>query len=397
MESSANGFQSDECAYLNPFRIPIHFHLIYNKCQIFLGVIHVEISQRKIYPDVLRIASTLAVITIHTACILWKDMSPQTFEWQVLNFYNSISRWCVPVFVMISGIFFLDPEKNIDARLIWKKYIPRMVLAIAVFTLLYRIPGLVDSIINENLPPKKIAYLAARMFAMMIFDNGWYHLWYLYMIIGLYMLVPLFRIMVRNATKKDLEYFLLIVFIFSSLLQQASSVLVSFNEHLKIYLTHFTAFGYGGYLVAGYYFSRYGLSKRNETVLLVLGILSLVFTIVAQSVFCIFTGENKEMFFGYFAPNVMVSAFFVFVFARKLFGSRDLSEKSSGMICGIARCTFGIYLLHDFCIQVFEYLGFTCVSINPILAVPLRVLASFLICLVLVLAWKKVTGKRKSC
>ena len=77
-----------------------------------------ENSQRKIYPDVLRIVSTLAVIAIHTIGILWKDLSPRSFEWQVLNFYGSISRWCVPVFVMISGIFFLDPEKNIDAGLI---------------------------------------------------------------------------------------------------------------------------------------------------------------------------------------------------------------------------------------------------------------------------------------
>lgn len=355
-----------------------------------------ENSQRKIYPDVLRIVSTLAVIAIHTTVSLWKDLPPQTFEWQVLNFYGSISRWCVPVFVMISGIFFLDPEKNIDAGLIWKKYIPRMALAILVFGLLYRIPGLVDSIINDNLPPKKIAYLVARMFAMLVFDNGWYHLWYLYMIIGLYMLVPLFRIMVRNATKKDLEYFLVLFFIFSSVLELASSVLVSFNVHLKIYLTHFTGFGYGGYLVAGYYFSKYELSERNEKFLFVLGILSFVFTIAAQSAFCIFTGELKEMFFGYHCPNVMIEAFFVFYFVRKLFDSREMSEKFSGTISSIARCTFGIYLLHDFAIQLFEHVGFTAVIINPVLAVPLRVLASFLICLVMVFAWKKMVT-RKGC
>lgn len=353
-----------------------------------------ENSQRKIYPDVLRIVSTLAVIAIHTIVILWKDLSPQSFEWQVLNFYGSISRWCVPVFVMISGIFFLDPEKNIDAGLIWKKYIPRIALSILVFGLLYRIPGLVDSIINDNLPPKRIAYLVARMPAMLIFDNGWYHLWYLYMIMGLYMLVPLFRILVRNASKKDLEYFLVLFFIFSSVLQMASSLLVSFNEHLKIYLTHFTGFGYGGYLIAGHYFSKYELSRRNEKFLFVLGILSFVFTIAAQSAFCIFTGELKEMFFGYHCPNVMIEAFFVFYFVKKLFGSRDMSEKNSGTISSIARCTFGIYLLHDFTIQLFEHVGFTAVIINPVFAVPLRVLSSFLICLVMVFAWKKITERK---
>ena len=58
------------------------------------------------------------------------------------------------------------------------------------------------------------------------------------------------------------------------------------------------------------------------------------------------------------------------------------------------RTRFGIYLLHDFTIQLFEHVGFTAVIINPVFAVPLRVLSSFLICLVMVFAWKKITERK---
>ena len=51
-------------------------------------------------------------------------------------------------------------------------------------------------------------------FAKIPFGPPWYHLWYLYMLIGLYLLVPLYRIFTKNTTEKQFLYLLILFFIF---------------------------------------------------------------------------------------------------------------------------------------------------------------------------------------
>lgn len=61
--------------------------------------------QRVFYPDFLRVFAIFAVIFLHIAGIDQVKMPSQSYEWQIVNFYNGLSHWCVPVFVMVSGIF----------------------------------------------------------------------------------------------------------------------------------------------------------------------------------------------------------------------------------------------------------------------------------------------------
>ncbi len=65
-------------------------------------------SDRVVYLDLLRIFSLFCVIIIHISAKKWYTSSVDSFEWQISNFYNSLSRFCVPTLFMISGIFFLD-------------------------------------------------------------------------------------------------------------------------------------------------------------------------------------------------------------------------------------------------------------------------------------------------
>ena len=63
-------------------------------------------EKRCIYFDILRIVACFAVIIIHVCSwYLYSDINSP--NWQVFNFYNSIVKWSVPIFVMISGALFL--------------------------------------------------------------------------------------------------------------------------------------------------------------------------------------------------------------------------------------------------------------------------------------------------
>lgn len=72
-------------------------------------------GNRVIYFDYLRIISVFAVIVLHISGQNWNGTDVSSFEWNVFNAFDSLTRWCVPVFVMISGALFLDKEQPLKS------------------------------------------------------------------------------------------------------------------------------------------------------------------------------------------------------------------------------------------------------------------------------------------
>ena len=73
-------------------------------------------SQRVACYDVLRVAATFAVVALHLSAQHWADTDIYSTAWQAFNLYDSLVRWTVPVFVMISGVFFLAALPNLAAK-----------------------------------------------------------------------------------------------------------------------------------------------------------------------------------------------------------------------------------------------------------------------------------------
>lgn len=109
---------------------------------------------------------------------------------------------------MISGMFFLNPNKEIDFKKVFFKYILRILLTIIFWGLFYQFAKFI--LHHKAITMKKIVVA----FAKIPFGPPWYHLWCLYMLIGLYLLVPLYRIFTKNTTEKQFLYLLILFFIF---------------------------------------------------------------------------------------------------------------------------------------------------------------------------------------
>lgn len=96
-----------------------------------------NLVDRVVYFDYLRVFATFAVMILHISAQNWYTTDVNGFEWQVFNFYDSIVRWGVPIFVMISGSLFLDRE--IPLRKMYSKYIFRMAISFFVWSVIYAI------------------------------------------------------------------------------------------------------------------------------------------------------------------------------------------------------------------------------------------------------------------
>lgn len=94
-------------------------------------------TERTVYLDYLRVLATFAVMIIHISSVNWYSTDVNGYDWQVLNFYDSIVRWGVPIFVMISGSIFLNRE--IYMKRIYSKNILRLVVAFVVWSTFHNI------------------------------------------------------------------------------------------------------------------------------------------------------------------------------------------------------------------------------------------------------------------
>lgn len=83
--------------------------------------------------EYMRAIACLGVILIHimkSAHDVFDNMTPEIY-FICTSFVNNL-RWCVPVFLMISGYLLLDPEKKIGLIKI-KQYIIRIVIVLGIF------------------------------------------------------------------------------------------------------------------------------------------------------------------------------------------------------------------------------------------------------------------------
>jgi len=283
----------------------------------------------------------------------------------ILDIFNSLSRWCIPVFVAISGCIFLNPKKKIKYKDIFFKYILRVALVLLIW-------GFVCGFyLNRDLSWDNIIFIMKNIAS----GQANYHFWYLYMLIGLYLLTPILKVFINNAKKRDLDYFMAICFTLTVLLPQLSHLphmgWVKLGTDALLAPNLFYVFCY----VLGYYVDTYRpdkLLKVNNKVIICVGILALVSGTALVSMLSM---HHKSVAFGWIVGQYsLISSTVVvvasFVFAKAAY--RRISEKTKYKIDFWGDLTFGIYIVHALLIVIMENkLGFYGNMMNPIVAVPL--------------------------
>lgn len=320
---------------------------------------------RSIYIDTLRAVACIAVIVVHiSGGNEWYSQKTPTFDWIIMNIYDSLVRWCVPIFLMISGALFLNPEKkNISLQKLYTHNILRIVTAFVFWSSIYALYNYY-TIQNPTITTSLIVP----------FLSGHFHMWFLWLIAGLYMLVPILRLITQN--KEIMKYFLLISLVFSfaipfffkitdiciPMLQPLTRLGKGYCENLHLHMLS----GYTFYFVLGYYLHTTSLSRKTENFLIALGIGASI-CIATFSYYLFYTTSIPHGdFYEYNTLLVLLEATAVFIVVKR----RTIKENSmpSIIISQISKRSFGIYLIH---MLVIEALGITATSINPIFGIPL--------------------------
>ena len=328
------------------------------------------------YFDNLRIFAAFLIMLLHIAAYQWYVTDIKSTDWFILNAWKTLTDHAVLLYVMISGALFLS--RDIPIKKLYSKYILRLLVAYVFWSVIYSVYA------NYSLGVKSIIKGAL---------NSHYHLWFIPMMIGLYMCVPILKRIVES--EKITKYFLIVSFVFAFLVPFVFNILIRFGNgrlaeaasllndrfsDMKIYMF----IGYSFFFVLGYWINRAEFSKRMRMALYGLGVLGLIFTCVLTSADTVTHGEVSDLFHGNFNLGVLFTLIATFVLFKYNFSGKEEKSSDSSMfrklIVKLSKYSFGAYLVHDLVIQLINRVtGINAVSFNPIAAVPVIAVVTFVI------------------
>ena len=137
----------------------------------------------------MRAAACFSIILLHelfASTVYFKD-TMTAGEIKAETVFEHLLMWGVPLFLMITGSLILDPKKELTGKKLWK-YIYRMLLALVCFTLIFQLTDYAMGYESD---------VFRGWIDHMIKGTSWAHMWYLYLMIGLYLLLPLFKGLAR--------------------------------------------------------------------------------------------------------------------------------------------------------------------------------------------------------
>lgn len=288
--------------------------------------------------DIIRVLAIIGVIIIHTANAVFAR--PDFFggiSWWFAIVLDSLSRIAVPLFIILSGYFILNKDESYVSTL--KRTIRRIIFPLLIWFSIYLIW-------NNGQPTLTFINLSfiTRLLTVNVFD-----LYFLVILAGLYLVAPLLRAFLQKIEPQEQKRFTLLVLIIgcitfgSEFINNLCSPADSFTYWLP----------YTGLFVAGYVFGR-SIKSVKKTPLIIIYLISLGTTIILSYFYYSLHNNGNALLDtrgclsyysdSYLSINVVVMSICAFLLLiRQQFIFAPIFQK---LIYSIARCSFGIYLVH---------------------------------------------------
>lgn len=314
-----------------------------------------KVSGRIYSYDIMRFIAILAVIMIHTAGQFVVSSHQASFDFIISNILTSLSRFAVPVFTMISGSLMLNEKKELENKKIFRSAANFFFILIAwsvFFTIGYNV--LKPMLFNEPFSLDK--------FLTTLFMGGHYHVWYLYMTVGLYLITPILRLFVKLKNKKLIKYYLILSVTACFVVPFVSSIADLFIDNEGIVLQYFKQFRlsfcteYLTYYILGWYISNFEIKKSGRLLIYISGLIGLLLTVLSSHIVLINLGQTSNVFYNNNMLNIFCYSVAVFVFVYYLLKNKDLS-KYSRLLVAQTKLSFGVYLIHGMFIFAFEFVA----------------------------------------
>ena len=294
-------------------------------------------KERLLFADVTRAVAILMVILLHASALyFYQEGTP--LRWHFANTINSFTRPAVPLFLMLSGALLLSPDKKESPSKFLMHQFAKILPSLFFWSIFYYLLS---------------AYSAGAVFSFTEFlaglvrGNLYYHLPFLYYLLGLYFTYPLLRSFFRGANQGEGFYFF-VVWIVTVIIAGISKYFgFGISANLLIF------FSFIGFPVIGWLIHSFEGTDRFSKIALLVFLLGWFATVVLTW-YQKATGAYAEFFYEYLSPNVVFSSLAMFYLFRFTAWEIYLKGFARRLVSIISINSFDMFLIHPFILLVLK-------------------------------------------
>lgn len=285
-------------------------------------------KQRDISLDLLRIIACAMVVLMHS------PIPAENANGLLLSSLSYFTAPCIGLFFMVSGALLLPPPKKIrkhEAMPFLKKRLKRVLLPTVVWSLLY----IIVKLYNDNLTT---AESLRSVLSIPFSAQGHGTLWFMYTLLGLYLITPILHAWLQNATEREIKFYLSLWLI--AMCYPILKIFVDINDTPTGILYYFS--GYVGYYVLGYWMQHYG-NILNFKVSILLMCVSVAAPVVVK---LMHWTVDFYTWFWYLSVFVVAQCVFWWKVMKSVQNVLQLSDRAKSLLTLFSNLSFGIYLSH---------------------------------------------------
>ncbi|WP_427501331.1 acyltransferase [Methylomonas sp. MED-D] len=329
-----------------------------------------------LFIDVIRALAAIMVVVIHasTGTVLTSlkpDQLQLLYWWEAMAF-NASSRAAVPLFVMISGYLLIKPQNNIAPTAWLKKRLFRIIIPLLAWIIIYfSWCGLAVKYDLYTTESHEIS--AISLLRDVIQGTPYYHLWFLYMLIGLYLATPILTVYARGADRLNKIYFVSLWVLFSAIPPFIKQVLWT-NLAISVSVVS----GYVGYFMLGYWLRDVMLTRKQQTIVGCVVTLSIVLS--AMGTYLLTANSNgklDQLLISPMSPTIMLATLGLFTLLKSIAWEKTYAflPPLRSIIATLSSVSFFLYLSHPLLLDILRnsHFNYFASEANPILGVPITV------------------------
>lgn len=364
--------------------------------------------------DLLRVVACFLVVFSHCCDPFTAQFDTDRESFLSGVFSGSLVRPCVPLFVMMTGVLLFPIRMGMNE--FYKKRIGRIIIPLIFWSLALPVMFYVyfnyinPSSTNPAIPQGGFTADATwnKLYTFIFnFNFATTALWYIYMLIGLYLVMPILGVWLNQASQKDVKLFLYIwgISLVLPYIKMVAPVLGYTGNYGNMglfgvcdwndYGTFYYFSGFIGYLVLAYYLVKYPVTWSWKQTLCITIPLFLVGYLITSLGFILtqehFPGNyaNLEIIWYFAGINVFMMTFPVFVIVQKL------NVSSHAWLSRLASMTLGIYLCHFIFVEVaYDVFNFPTL-LPPVVRIICMTCFTFLVSYLIVLVMRRFKPTRR--
>jgi len=307
------------------------------------------------------------VIFVHANSVSYSISSstlPALANWWTIAAYRAVGNFGVPMFIMLTGIFLLDPLKcDEPMRVFFKKRWARIGIPLIFWTVAYFAWGYYFN---------GYPFTASSIFEGLL-SGSYYHLGFLYLLIGLYLATPILRILAKYIDRTRLAYFL-ILWVVASFVVPYIQLFIGYNYNPLLFVFS----GWIGYYFLGVYLLKTKVKSWVPYIILILGILGAV---AGDWVVSMYNPALNGFFHEYLIFPTIIASGALFLLLLTVPANRFEGHiKFNGALHWVSQNTLPIYLFHVMILELIgTYLGWRLeiFALPSILEVPVMTIIVF--------------------